>query len=174
MKQVWTIILFMALTALLWPLAAQAADPPSPGYEPPAKDFRWVTEGSNITQIATGFWFERHHWYAQLGIGGLSAFNNRENAFFLSLQAGRRFPLIPRLYLAADLGYRHVIPDGSDNPVIDTGKYFTLEGRLRLEVVLAKHLSVFAGGGYAKIYDGYSFGSDTTDKGTVFWGVGLL
>ena len=72
------------------------------------------------------------------------------------------------------MGYRHVIPDDSDNPAIDTGKYFTLEGRLKLEVVLGKHMSLFLGGATTRVFQGYSLGSDTVGKGSVFWGVGLL
>ena len=168
--------LVLLLGILVWATGspAPATEAPEAGYRSPEQDIRWITEGSNITQIATGLWYVRHHWYGQLSVGGLSAFANRENAFFLGLQAGRRFPLIPRLYLAADLGYRHVIPDGSPDPAIDTGRFFTLEGRLRLELVIGRHLTVFLGGGYANLYQGYSLGSDTERKGTVFWGVGLL
>ena len=152
-------------------LAEEAA---SSGYRAPDTEFQWVTSGSSITQIVTGLRYTHHHWYGEASVGGLSAFDNRENAFFLGLNLGRRFQLIPRLFLGADVGYRHVIPDGSDNPEIDTGKYFTLEGRLKLEVVLGKHMSVFVGGATTNIYQGYSLGSDTVSKGSVFWGVGLL
>lgn len=148
-------------------------DAPS-GYQAPDTEFQWVTSGSSITRIVTGLRYTHDHWYGEASIGGFSAFDNRENAFFLGLNLGRRFQLIPRLYLGADVGYRHVIPDGSDNPVIDTGKYFTLEGRLKLEVVLGKHMSVFVGGAATNIYQGYSLGSDTVGKGSVFFGVGLL
>jgi len=168
---------FLALIPLLGLIASASAlagkDSPS-GYQAPDTEFQWVTSGSSITQIVTGLRYTHHHWYGKASIGGLSAFDNRENAFFLGLNLGRRFQLIPRLYLGADVGYRHVIPDGSDNPAIDTGKYFTLEGRLKLEVVLGKHMSVFVGAAATNIYQGYSLGSDTVGKGSVFFGVGLL
>jgi hypothetical protein len=153
---------------------ALAEEPPPSGYQAPTTEFQWASSGSSITQITTAFRATHHNWYGELGIGGLSGFDNRENAFFLGLNLGRRFELIPRLFLGADLGYRHVIPDGSDDSAIDTSKYFTLEGRLKLEVVLGKHMSVFLGGGTTYIYQGYSLGSDTVHKGSVFWGVGLL
>lgn len=154
--------------------AALAEETPPAGYQAPTTEFQWVTSGGSITRITTAFRATHHHWYGELGIGGLSGFDNRENAFFLGLNLGRRFELVPRLFLGADLGYRHVIPDGSDDPAIDTGKYFTLEGRLKLEVVLGQHLSMFLGAGTANIHQGYSLGSDTVHKGSVFWGVGLL
>ncbi|MCK9994949.1 MAG: hypothetical protein KAH56_01575 [Candidatus Krumholzibacteria bacterium] len=146
------------------PLAYQASD----------TEFQWVTSGSDITQITTGLRYTHHNWYGEASIGGLSAFDNRENAFFLGLNLGRRFQLIPRLYLGADVGYRHVIPDGSDDPAIDTDKFFTLEARLKLEIVLGKHLSAFIGVAATNIYQGYSLGSDTVGKESIFFGVGLL
>lgn len=164
----------LLVLTLSLPAAAHAQDSSSSGYRAPDTEFQWVTTGSSITQIATAFRTTHHHWYGEIGIGGLSGFDNRENAFFLGLNLGRRFLLVPRLFLGADLGYRHVIPDGSDDPAIDTGKYFTLEGRLKLELVLGKHMSVFLGAGTTSIYQGYSLGSDTVGKGSVFWGVGLL
>jgi hypothetical protein len=165
----------LALVVLLMiPVVGMAEDGPPSGYHPPDRDFQWATSGGNIIQIATAARYIHHDWYGELGIGGLSAFENRENAIFLSLYLGRRFALIPRLYLGADIGYRHVIPDGSDNPDIDVTKYFTLEGRLKLEVVIGKHFSAFVGGGYNNAYQGYSLGSDTVGKTTIFWGVGLL
>ncbi len=168
-------VLILALF-LCWVIPGNtlAQEPASEGYRPPDTDKQWATYGSSITQITTAFRYTHHHWYGEIGMGGLSAFDNRENAFFLGLNLGRRLPLIPRLFLGADLGYRHVIPDGSDNPAIDTGKYFTLDARLKLEVVLGKHMSVFVGGATTNIYQGYSLGSDTVNKGSVFWGVGLL
>jgi|GEM_PF-3525568 len=171
-----TRILPVLVLVLLVGTPVQAADDPTApsGYQAPITEFQWVTTGSGITSIATAFRATHHHWYGETGMGGLSAFDNRENAFFLSLNLGRRFSLIPRLYLGVDLGYRHVIPDGSDNPDIDTSKYFTLEGRIKLELVLGRHMSVFLGGATTNIYQGYSLGSDTVHKGSVFWGVGLL
>ncbi len=167
----------LALVLTLGPVAPGSVlageDVPS-GYQAPDTEFQWVTSGGSITQIVTGLRYTHHHWYGEASIGGLSAFDNRENAFFLGLDLGRRFQLIPRLFLGADLGYRHVIPDGSDDPAINTGKYFTLEGRLKLEVVLGKHMSVFVGAAATNIYQGYSLGSATVGKGSVFWGVGLL
>jgi hypothetical protein len=168
---VLTLVLTLGLVAPVSVLAQE--DAPS-GYQAPDTEFQWVTSGSSITQIVTGLRYTHHHWYGEASIGGLSGFDNRENAFFLGLNLGRRFQLIPRLYLGADVGYRHVIPDGSDDPAIDTGKYFTLEGRLKLEVVLGRHMSVFVGGAATNIYQGYSLGSDTVGKGSVFFGVGLL
>jgi hypothetical protein len=151
-----------------------AGEDAAEGYVAPDTDFQWVTSGGSITQITTGLRYTHHHWYGEFNIGGFSAFDNRENAFFLGVNLGRRFQLIPRLFLGVDLGYRHIIPDGSDDPAIDTGKYFSLEGRLKLEVVLGKHFSTFLGAGTTNIYQGYSLGDDTVHKGSIFWGVGLL
>lgn len=169
------ILLVLALgTVLMIPVFTCAEEFTSSGYVIPDTEIQWVTYDSNIIQIATAARYIHHNWYGELGIGGLSAFDNRENAFFLSLNLGRRFPIIPRLFLGIDVGYRHVMPDGSDNPEINTGKFFTLEGRLKLEVVLGRHMSAFLGGGYNNAYQGYSLGSETVGKGTIFWGVGLL
>ena len=148
-------------------------DSPS-GYQAPDTEFQWVTSGSDITQIVTGLRYTHHNWYGEASMGGLSAFDNRENAFFLSLYLGRRFQIVPRLYFGPDVGYRHVIPDGSDDPTIDTSKYFTLEARLKLELVLGKNLSAFIGVAATNIYQGYSLGSDTVGKESIFFGVGLL
>jgi hypothetical protein len=174
MTRACCILLLALCLGWIFPGDSPAEETTPPGYQSPDTDKQWVTYGSSITQITTAFRYTRHHWYGEIAIGGLSAFDNRENAFFLGLNLGRRFPLIPRLYLGVDLGYRHVIPDGSDNPAIDTSKYFTLDARLKLEVVLGKHMSVFVGGATTNIYQGYSLGSDTVHKGSIFWGVGLL
>ena len=148
-------------------------DAPS-GYQAPDTEFQWVTSGSDITQIVTGLRYTHHNWYGELNIGGLSAFDNRENAIFLGLGLGRRFQIVPRLYFGPDVGYRHVVPDGSNDPTIDTGKYFTLEARLKLELVLGRHLSAFIGVAATNIYQGYSLGSETVGKTSIFFGVGLL
>ncbi len=174
MTRVCHLIALVLTLGIFIPGSMVAGEDTYSGYQAPDTEFQWITTGSSITQIATAFRATHHHWYGEIGIGGLSAFDNREDAFFLSLNLGRRFQIIPRLFLGADLGYRHVIPDGSDNPEIDTGNYFTLEGRLKLEVVLGKHMSVFLGGATTNIYQGYSLGSDTVGKGSVFFGVGLL
>jgi hypothetical protein len=174
MARVCCVLALILTLGLVAPVDVLAGEESPSGYQAPDTEYQWVTSGSDITQIVTGLRYTHHHWYGEASIGGLSAFDNRENAFFLGLNLGRRFQLIPRLYLGADVGYRHVIPDGSDNPAIDTGKYFILEGRLKLEVVLGKHMSVFVGGAATNIYQGYSLGSDTVGKGSVFWGVGLL
>ena len=162
------------ITGLVVPTGAAAGENDASNNTSPSTDLQWVTTGSNVTQIGTGLRVIRREWYVQAGIGGLSAFDNRENAFFVELNLGHRFPLLSWLRLGVDVGYRHVMPDGSDNPDIDTDKFFTLEGRLMLEAVLGRKMSLFVGGGSTNIYQGYSLGSDTVHKGSIFWGVGLL
>jgi hypothetical protein len=174
MKKTCRFLILAFAVGLLAPQVGLAEGQPSLDRHYPVTEFQWVTMGSDITQITTGLRVTHHHWYANTSMGGLSGFDNRENAFFLSLNLGRRFPLKSWLFLGADFGYRHVIPGGSDNPAIDTGKYFTLDGRIKLEVVLGRHMSVFVGGATTNIYQGYSLGSDNVNKGSVFWGVGLL
>jgi len=168
MTRAFSGIALLLLIGLAMPPVALAEE------SPPSTDLQWITYGSNVTQLATGMRVVRHQWFAQAGIGGLSAFDNRENAFFWELNVGRRFPLGSWLRLGLDVGYRHVMPDGSDNPAIDTSKYFTLEARLMLEAVLGRHMSLFVGGGATSIYRGNSLGDETDGKGSVFWGVGLL
>ncbi len=162
-------LLTLALALALWLSAPPAIQAQESNF-----DFQWVTSGSNVTQITTGTRFIYHHWYAETSIGGYHAFENREKSFFLSLSLGRRFPLSSWLYLGADLGYRHVIPDGSENPDIDTSKFFTLDARIKLEAVYNRHLSAFVGIGANQTYQGYSLGSDTISDTVIFWGVGLL
>lgn len=137
-------------------------------------DFQWVTFGTNITQISTGARFTFHDWYSETCLGGFSAFEDQESSFFLSQTFGRRFALNSWLYFGADLGLRRVIPDGSDNPVVNTGKFLTLDARLKLEAVVDRHLSFFFGGGSTRVYEGDSFGSGSFVETVVFWGVGLL
>ena len=153
---------------------AQAQEDAPSRYKAPDTEFQWVTSGSDITKIVTGLRYTHHNWYGELNIGGLSAFDNRENAIFLGLGLGRRFQIVPRLYFGPDVGYRHVVPDGSNDPLIDTDKYFTLEARLKLELVLGRHLSAFIGVAATNIYQGYSLGSETVGKTSIFFGVGLL
>ncbi len=162
--------LYLVTLALAFWLSA----PPSIQAQEPNIDFQWVTFGSNITQITTGARFTHRDWYTEACMGGFRAFDNRESSFFLSLSLGRRFQLKSWLYIGGDLGYRHIIPDGSENPAIDTGKFFTLDARLKLEAVYNRHLSFFVGAGSTTIYQGYSLGSDTINEAIVFWGVGLL
>jgi len=157
------LILFLGLSH---PVASLAQDATT--------DFQWITHGSNITQITTGARGLYDNWYGEATVGGFSAFADRENSFFLGLNLGYKIPLATWLYLGGDLGYRHVIPDGSENPDINTDRFFTLEARLKLEFVLGRHMSVFIGAGRANIYQGYSLGSDTIRENVVFWGVGLL
>ncbi len=137
-------------------------------------DFQWVTHWSGITQYTTGFQFSHNLWYTELTCGGLSAFEDREASFFLGLNVGRRFPLKPWLFVAADVGLRHVLPSGTDNPIINTDKFYTLDARLRLEVVLGRYMSCFVGVSTTNFYEDESFGSDNINKGSVFLGVGLI
>ncbi|RKX30701.1 MAG: hypothetical protein DRP71_14610, partial [Verrucomicrobia bacterium] len=81
---------------LFFPWSALAGEDAPSGYQAPDTEFQWVTTTSTITQISTAFRATHHHWYGEIGIGGLSAFDNREDAFFLRLNLGRRFQLIPR------------------------------------------------------------------------------
>ncbi len=155
-------------------LALHSWSPPGAEAQEPALDFQWITYGTDITEITTGARFIHHNWYSETCLGGFSAFDNRESAFFLSQNLGRRFSLASWLYVAGDLGYRHIIPDGSENPAIDTGKYFTLEARLKLEANYNQHLSAFVGIGSTNIYNGYSLSSDSHNETILFWGVGLL
>lgn len=162
-------IFFMTMALVFW-----LAIPPTVQAQEPSLDFQWITYGSDITEITTGARFIYHDWYSESCFGGFSAFDNRESAFFLSQNLGRRFALTKWLHLAGDVGYRHIIPDGSDNPTIDTGKYFTFDARLKMEATYNKHLSAFIGVGSTKIYNGYSLGSDSINETILFWGVGLL
>ena len=137
-------------------------------------DFQWITLGTSITHITTGVRFSHQGWYAEGSLGGLRAVENRESSFFLGLNLGRTFPLNSWLLAGFDVGGRHIIPDGSDNPASDTGQFFSLDARIKLEAILNRHMSVFLGGGATSIYQGYSLGSDTVSKSVFFLGVGLL
>ena len=159
---------FLLMAILLWLLVPQ----PAQAQEYPATEIQWITSGSNLTRITTGARLTHHHWYTELTMGGFGAhqFSDTEkveSGFFLGFNAGRRFPLNSWLFLGADLGFRHVMDGAPD-------KYFTLAGNLKLEAVYNRHLSFFVGGTYTNIYQGYSLGDDTLNKGSVFWGVGLL
>ncbi len=165
---------FMLLLALCLPLGALAEDTDASDSTPFITDFQWITYGSNITQITTGLQFSHKRWYTELTLGGFSAYDNREAAFFLGLNLGHRFPVKSWLNLTADLGYRHIIPDGSDNPAMDTSKFSTLDVRIRLEAVLGRYMSVFIGGATTNIYTDSSFGTVDTNENSIFWGVGLL
>ncbi len=159
--------------SIFCPLLSDAADEGHSGGQSLSTEFQWIILGSNVSQITTGMRATHHHWYGEFSLGGLSAQDNRESAFFLGLNLGRKVPLSSRVFLGLDLGYRHVIPDGSDQPTIDTDKFFTLDARLKLEVILGRHMSVFVGGGTTR-YGRYSGEADSSTRGSVFWGVGLL
>ncbi len=168
------LLILSFLLAFSLPQAGFAEDSATPESSSFITDFQWVTYGSGITQITTGFQFSHARWYTELTAGGFSAFDNRESSFFIGLNFGHRFPVNSWLFLAVDLGGRKVIPDGSDNPTINTGKFFTLDGRLRVEAVLGKHMSVFIGAATTNIYQDDSFKAVDTREGSIFWGVGLL
>lgn len=137
-------------------------------------EFQWVTYGSNLTEITTGLQFSHQRWYTELTMGGFSPFDNREDAFFLGLNLGHRFPFTSWLYLTADIGYRHILPSGSDDPTINTEKFSTLDARLRLEVAPLRYLRFFVGAATTNVYTDQSFDSVDTREGSIFWGVGLL
>ncbi len=168
------ILIFSILMALVLPPASMAGEDPLPESTRFITDFQWITFGSGITQYTTGFQFSHNLWYTELTCGGFSAFDNREASFYLGLNFGRRFPLKSWLYVAADVGLRHVLPSGTDNPTINTEKFYTLDGRLRLEAVLGRYMTCFVGASTTNIYEGDSFSSVDTNKGSVFWGVGLF
>lgn len=167
-------LIFTILLTFFLPLAALAGDAPASESTPFITDFQWITYGSGITQYTTGFQFSHNLWYTELTCGGFSAFDHREDAFFLGLNAGRRFHIKSWLFVAADVGLRHVLPSGTDDPSINTEKFYTLDGRLKLEAVLGKHMSCFVGASTTNIYEEDSFGSDKINKGSIFWGVGLI
>jgi len=156
------------------PLLTHAEENEQTEPTPLITDFQWITYGSDITQITTGLQFSHQRWYTELTMGGFSAFDNREDSFFLGLNLGHRFPFNSWLFLAADLGYRHVIPSSTDNPDINTEKFSTLDARLRLEAVLGRYMSVFIGAATTNVYTDDTFKSVDTREGSIFWGVGLL
>lgn len=165
-----TLVLYILLSLLI-PCMATAQETDSSSI---ISDFQWITHGSGNTQITTGAQFSHGRWYTELTMGGFSAHGNREDAFFLGLNLGHRFPINSWLFLGADLGLRNVIPGGSDNPIINTGKYLTLDGRLRIEAVLGRNMSIFIGAASTNIYTDNSFNSVDTREESIFWGVGLL
>jgi len=169
-----SLLILTLILAFSLPQVGYSEDSDAPESTSFITDFQWITCGSDITQITTGLQFSHTRWYTELTMGGFSAFDNRENAFFLGLNLGHRFPVNSWLFLAADLGGRIVIPGGSDDPTINTEKFITLDGRLRIEAVLGKHMSVFIGAGTTNIYHDQSFNSVDTHQGSIFWGVGLL
>jgi hypothetical protein len=168
------LLILSFLLAFSLPQAAFAEDSAAPESSSFITDFQWVTYGSGITQITTGLQFSHARWYTELTMGGFSAYDNREAAFFIGLNFGHRFPVNSWLFLAADLGGRKVMPSGSDDPTINTGKFLTLDGCLRLEAVLGKHMSVFIGAATTNVYQDNSFNTVDTREGSIFWGVGLL
>lgn len=171
---------FLSLLALsslliLWqPLGALSGTDTAPDPTPFITDYQWVTQGSSITQITTGLEISHKRWFCEFSMGGFGAYENREDAFFIGLNLGRRFPLNSWLFIGADLGFRHVVPSGSDDPLFDTGKFFTLDGRLKLEFVLGRNMRVFIGAASTNIYQNDSFHHVDTREESVFWGVGLL
>ena len=167
-------VIFFLFILNLTPLAFAGGAPPKD--EPPAfiSDFQWVTYDCNLTQITTGLQFSHLRWYTELAMGGFSAFDNRESAFFLGLNLGHRFPIKSWLFLTADIGYRHVLPSGTDDPTINTEKFSTLDARFRLEIVPGRHLRFFVGAATTNVYTDDTFDSVDTREGSIFWGVGVL
>ncbi len=168
------ILIFSLLLALFLPLASMAGEDPAPESTRFITDFQWITNTSGITQYATGFQFSHSRWYTELTCGGFSEFDNREASFFLGLNLGRRFPLNSWLNVAADVGLRHVLPSGTEDPTINTEKFYTLDGSLRLEVILGRNMACFVGASTTNIYEGDSFSSVDINKGSAFLGVGLF
>ncbi len=157
---------------LIW--AGAAAAQPATTTETLGSGLQWVTSGSNVTQITTGGRYTWRDWYGQLDMGGYSATEDFENNFFLGLSGGRRVALHRHLHLGGELGYRHIMPDGTDDPAINTEHHFSLSLRLKLELSLNRHLGFFIGTGIDWLYSGYSLGSPKNDEGLVFWGVSVL
>ncbi len=168
-----TLAIILVIGANIPPVTL-AQEMEAPETSPPGLDIQWITWGSNITQITTGIRLTRSDWYVEAAIGGFSAFENRENAFFLGINLGRRVFILDWLYLGTDLGYRHIMPGESDNTAILADSYFTLDARLKLEVILGEHLSAFVGAGTTNIYHSDSPESNHSNEGSIFWGVGLL
>jgi len=165
---------FLAILLLSFSLVggAMAQDPPQP--EALGAGFQWATTGSNVTQITTGARYTLNDWYGQFDIGGYSANDEFEANFFIGATVGRRLALLHRVHLGADFGYRHVMPDGSDNPLVSTEHHFSFGLRLKMELTLNEHIGFFLGTGIDRRYSGYSLGSPKEDTGLFFWGVSLL
>jgi len=166
-----TVFVFLLCLAAVG--AARGQD--SPPSEILGTGWQWVTAGSNVTQITTGArvtWL--NNWYGQADIGGYSATDDFEANFFLGANGGRRLALHRRVHLAVELGYRHIMPDDTDDPAVNTDRHFSLSARLKLELTLNRHFGAFIGTGIDRLYRGYSLGSAHRDTGLFFWGVSLL
>jgi len=151
---------------------AESTEPKTPPRL--GQGWQWVTMGSNVSQITTGARYSWQHWYGQFNMGGYTAAYGFENNFFIGADAGYRIALHKRWHLRTELGYRHLMPDGSDDPAVMLDHHFSLSGRLLLEVSLNEHIALFVGTGIDRLYTGYSLGSPHHNRGIVSWGVSLL
>lgn len=114
----------------------------------PHTEVTWMLFGGNDTKLNLGARFKNNLLYTILGAGmPYFGFNDRLAAAFF-YRAGIEVPLLKRLSLSGDIGFRHIETFANHKHDIPA-RLYSLQGRVNLSYRLTGNLSVFATGGYS-------------------------
>ncbi|MGH7724981.1 MAG: hypothetical protein ACREOU_06085 [Candidatus Eiseniibacteriota bacterium] len=122
-----------------------------------------VAFGSTLSAANVGVRTTVNRFQSTLSAGGIDLQGDVETAAFLTWNYGYRFPLGGAWSLGADVGFTHIMPEKTDDPTDHDRLHFALLGRLLPEVQVSPAVAIFAGPGFATIFDEYSqhAGSET-------------
>lgn len=121
----------------------------------------WMFYGSNLSLANIGFRTVLNNWSSIVSAGYGDAKGDVESSLFLGWNFGRNIPLGEKLDLTIDLGFQHVIPQKSSDPVKNDRLHYSLQARAIGEYHLNENLGLVGSLGSSTVFDEYSSNADS-------------
>jgi len=133
-----------------------------------------ITFASTFSVYNIGIRTTVNRFYSMLTLGVFDVETERSEVGFATWNFGYSFPVSKLFSLGADLGYSHVVPDGSDDPTVNTNNHPALQARALIEARFSPKFSIFGGGGVVNEWSEYGSGATSEARGLGFLGVSLF
>lgn len=116
----------------------------------------WLFTASNLSLLNVGFRTVLNDWSSVVSLGQGDMQGDVSNSWFLGWHYGHLLLTRPSWELTLDVGYQHIIPEKSDNPLENDRLHYALQARLLGDWKIKDHLGIIGSVGLSTVYDEYS------------------
>jgi len=134
-------------------------------------ELNWMVSASNHASATLGFRTVVNGWSSIVSAGYGDQLGDVKESLFLGWHFGHRLLTRPSWRLTADIGFTHIVPKTSDDPLVNDENHMAGQLRLHGEYRLGKNTSLFAGVGTNSITESYDDDAESTSETLVFGGL---
>jgi hypothetical protein len=134
----------------------------------------WLVYGTNLSVGNLGFRTDVNGWLSTVSVGYGDAQGDQSEAGTLAWHFGRRILGSVDRWLAVEVGWVHIMPDGSDDPEVNDRPHPAFQFRVSGEVGLTRRLAVWGAVGASSIASSYDEDDDTDPESDSLLAAGVV